>query len=108
MPDGSDYYLLCVYVPEQYTEQILSALFHAGAGQIGNYSHCAWRTGGKGQFKPCKDSIPFIGEQDKMTYVAEDKIEIICPLDKKKEIRDILLAVHPYEMPAYHFLKIEL
>lgn len=55
-------YKVSFYVPKQDLERVKSALFHAGAGRIGQYFHCAWQTLGEGQFKPLEGSNPSVGE----------------------------------------------
>ena len=40
--------LLVVYVPISAAESVKSAVFSAGGGVIGAYSHCAWQTVGQG------------------------------------------------------------
>jgi len=45
-------YKLIVFVPEAAKESLKSALFQAGAGSLGAYSHCAWECLGTGQFLP--------------------------------------------------------
>jgi hypothetical protein len=41
----------CFYVPETHIDIVKDAVFAAGAGQIGNYEHCAWQVLGQGQFR---------------------------------------------------------
>jgi len=41
------------------------ALSAAGAGAIGDYSHCSFATAGTGQFKPLTGANPAIGEVGK-------------------------------------------
>ena len=37
--EGINVYKISFYVPEDYIEQVKNALFDAGAGRIGDYSH---------------------------------------------------------------------
>src|ERR1700761_1625390 len=41
-----------VFVPVTHAEAIRTAVFAAGAGQIGDYSQCCWSVTGTGQFLP--------------------------------------------------------
>ena len=41
-------YQIIFYVPATHVEQVKNAMFAAGAGNIGAYSHCAWQTLGEG------------------------------------------------------------
>lgn len=54
---------MAVFVPVEHTEKVAESLFNAGAGQIGNYSDCAFRTEGTGSFKANESANPFVGEQ---------------------------------------------
>jgi len=100
-------YLLIFYVPEADCETVKSALFNAGAGQIGNYDHCAWQVIGKGQFRPLKNSDAFIGEIDKLEKLAEYRVEMVCEKKNIKAILKTLLENHPYETPAYSVIEIK-
>ena len=99
--------LFIFYTPTNSVEQVKEAVFQAGAGKIGNYDSCSWMTLGQGQFKPLKDSNPYIGEQDKITLVDEYKVEMICREEVVTDVINALKNAHPYEEPAYHFIKIE-
>ncbi len=56
-------YLLLFYVPETHIELVKNAIFEAGAGKVGLYSHCSWQTQGVGQFMPLAGSNPHLGKQ---------------------------------------------
>lgn len=92
---------LVVYVPEESSEQLRQALGDAGAGYIGNYSHCTFQSEGIGAFVPMEGTTPFIGDVNKLEHVAEIRIETIM---KEKDISTILAVMkenHPYEEVAY-------
>ena len=100
-------YKICVYVPENAVETVKAALFHAGAGRIGNYDSCCWQTSGSGQFRPLENSNPAIGSRGKVEQVDEIKIELVC---EDMLIRDAIIAMkkaHPYEEPAYDVWRLE-
>src|ERR1700759_1235902 len=50
--DAADLDKWVIYVPRENTEAVQAAVFEAGAGDIGDYSHCSWRVSGIGQFLP--------------------------------------------------------
>ena len=100
-------YKLCFYVPEDSLEQVKTALFQAGAGQIGEYSQCCWQAKGEGQFMPLNNSSPFIGDQNKLEKISEYKVEMVCDARYIKASIDALLNSHPYETPAYQVIKCE-
>jgi hypothetical protein len=97
----SDCLKLIVFVPESSKEELKNALFAAGAGKLGNYSHCCFEQKGKGQFKPLSGANPAIGEVEKIEYVDEMRIELLCERAKIKNIIKTLRAHHPYEEPAF-------
>jgi dinuclear metal center YbgI/SA1388 family protein len=100
--EGAEEYLkLVVFVPQDHTEQVLTALTAAGAGWIGNYSHCTFRTSGVGTFQPQAGTDPFLGTTGELTAVAEVRLETIIPARKRRRIIQALLAAHPYEEVAY-------
>ncbi|WFF39649.1 NGG1p interacting factor NIF3 [Moraxella nasibovis] len=89
------------YIPESAVETVKTALFDAGAGQIGDYSHCSWQVLGLGQFKPLKGANPAIGEIDKVEYVSEWRVETVVPDARLAAVIEAYKQAHPYEMPAY-------
>jgi structural hemagglutinin/hemolysin toxin protein RtxA len=100
-------YKLCFYVPISHINSVKEAVFNAGAGTIGNYSHCSWEVLGEGQFMPLSGSEPFIGETNKVEKVSEYKVEMICTSDCIHEVIIALKKAHPYETPAYEVWKLE-
>lgn len=95
------------YTPESHLEIVKNAMFAAGAGKIGNYSHCAWQTLGEGQFLPLSDSDAYIGEVGKLEKVQEYKVEMICDNNHISQVIQALKSSHPYEQPAYFVLRTE-
>lgn len=96
-----DFLKLVVFVPEDHVEQVFAALTSAGAGWIGNYSHCAFRTAGVGTFLPREGTTPYLGEEGVLASVKEIRMETIIPARIQKNIISALLDAHPYEEVAY-------
>lgn len=94
-------YKLVVYVPHNYVEQVHRALTHAGAGCIGNYSECTFRVAGTGTFLPLPGSTPFLGQQGKLEYAQETRLETIIPEEHLAKTLKAMLKAHPYEEVAY-------
>ena len=94
-------YKLSFYVPKTHLETVKTALFAAGAGRMHGYADCAWQTLGEGQFRPLPDSQPFLGTVYELETVAEYKVEMVCENEVIKTVLTALLAVHPYQQPAY-------
>ena len=91
---------IVVTVPAENLEDVRNALCEAGAGVIGNYSLCSMTTKCVGTFKPNEDANPYIGENNKMEYVEEEKLEVVCDVSIVKNAIAKLKEVHPYETPA--------
>ena len=91
---------IVVTSPIENTDEIRLALGNAGAGLIGNYSHCTISTKCIGTFKGNEESDPVIGTKNNLEKVEEVKIEVQCDIEKIKEVLAKLREVHPYEEPA--------
>ncbi|MFD0795262.1 Nif3-like dinuclear metal center hexameric protein [Mucilaginibacter litoreus] len=92
---------LVTYVPEAQAEQVRKALFHAGAGHIGNYSECSFNAEGIGTFKGGEGSDPYVGEPGVRHHEDEVRIETIYPAQLESKIIMALVLAHPYEEVAY-------
>lgn len=98
---GPDLDKWVVFVPTSDAATVRDALFDAGAGRIGDYSHCSWSVPGTGQFLPHDGAVPAIGEVGTVEQVAEDRVEVIAPSRRRAAILSALRAAHPYEEPAF-------
>ena len=98
---------LVTFVPETHIENVRTALFNAGAGQIGDYDSCSYNLLGEGTFRAKAGANPFVGEIGEMHIEKEVRIETILPRYKQNDVLRALLAVHPYEEPAYDFYPLE-
>jgi dinuclear metal center YbgI/SA1388 family protein len=93
-----------VFVPVADAEVIRSAVFAAGAGQIGDYSHCSWSVTGTGQFVPEEGASPAIGTVGTVERLAEDRVEFVAPAGLRGAVFAAIRAAHPYEEPAFDVL----
>lgn len=100
-------YKIVIYVPESHSSVLREAIGNAGAGEIGNYSHCSFTIKRTGRFKPLKGAKPTIGEVGTLEEVTEDRIETICEADKLQAVLAAIKSVHPYEEPATDVYQIE-
>ncbi|NLY39804.1 MAG: Nif3-like dinuclear metal center hexameric protein [Firmicutes bacterium] len=99
---GQDRYLkLVVFVPRGHEDSVRDALAEAGAGWIGNYSHCTFQAPGTGTFMPREGTNPYIGQQGRLEKVEELRLETILPASRRQAVIKALLAAHPYEEVAY-------
>jgi dinuclear metal center YbgI/SA1388 family protein len=92
---------LVTFVPPDHADAVRTALFEAGAGNIGKYDSCSFNTTGKGTFKAGEGTSPYKGEIGKLHHEEEIRIETIFPSVYKNRIVHALLKVHPYEEVAY-------
>ena len=92
---------IVVFVPVSHEEAVRMALGNAGAGFIGDYSHCSFSAKGTGRFLPGENTEPFIGKQGQFEAVDEIRIETIVPESLLKKTITALLKAHPYEEVAY-------
>ena len=106
-PKENQFNKLVVFVPSENSLLLKEALFRAGCGNIGNYSHCSYSCEGIGSFKPLASANPHIGKHNRMERVEEERIEIIFPKNKKRQIIETLYQSHPYEEPAFDIIALE-
>jgi dinuclear metal center YbgI/SA1388 family protein len=97
----STQYKLIVFVPEKDVEKVSEALFSAGAGRIGNYSSCSFRSPGTGTFFGEAGSNPTVGKSGKLETAAEVRLETVVGISKLSAVLAALRAAHPYEEPAF-------
>ncbi|MGG0176265.1 Nif3-like dinuclear metal center hexameric protein [Gottfriedia acidiceleris] len=98
---------LVVYVPKTHAEIVLNAICDAGAGHIGQYSHCSFSSNGTGTFMPLEGTTPFIGQQGQLEEVDEVKLETVVPQLKLKQVLRMMQKAHPYEEVAYDTYTLE-
>lgn len=93
---------LTTFIPKKHTENVLAKLHESGAGMIGNYKNCSFRTEGIGAFLPSGEANPTIGKIGALEKVNEDRIEVLFPRHLKSKILSALFDTHPYEEVAYY------
>ena len=93
---------LTFFTPVSHTQLILDALYKEGAGQIGQYKNCSFRSEGTGTFLPLASANPAIGTTGQLEEVNEHRIEIMFPFHMESHILATLRKVHPYEEVAYY------
>ena len=98
---------LVVFVPETHTDVVREAMGKAGAGKIGNYSHCTFSIKGVGRFKPETGASPHIGKVGKLEEVLEERVETVVERSKLKEVIEAIKKVHPYEEVAFDIYPLE-
>lgn len=91
---------IIVTIPVTNINEVRNAICSEGAGVIGNYTYCTTSTKCIGTFIPTENANPYIGTQNKLEFVEEEKLEVICNIDIIKKVLKKLREVHPYEEPA--------
>lgn len=94
-------YKLVVFTPSEALESVRNALSDAGAGVIGNYTHCSFQTNGVGSFIPGDGASPYIGNPGDFEAAEEVRLEMQVPDDLLHDAITTLIKTHPYEEPAY-------
>ena len=98
--ESERHYKVVTFVPPEFREQVLEAMFAAGAGHTGSYSRTSFRTAGTGGFVPDPGAHPFVGEEGSLTSVEEDRVETIVSGQNLASVLKALRSAHPYEEPA--------
>ena len=92
---------LVIYVPTDASDAVRRAIGDAGAGKLGNYSHCSFSLEGTGRFTPLPGATPTIGAVGSPEEVPETRIEAIYPRARRNAVVNAALSAHPYETPAF-------
>jgi hypothetical protein len=90
-----------VFVPPRDLEKVQNAAAEAGAGLIGNYSNCAFRTPGTGTFLGRPGSNPTVGRPGRLEHADEVRLEMLVPERDLKGVVAAVLQAHSYEEVAY-------
>ena len=104
IPSGTGLDKWVVFVPGENRENadaVREAMFAAGAGHIGDYSHCSWTATGIGQFLPHDGATPTIGAVGTVERVPEERVEMIAPSRMRGRVLAAMRTAHPYEEPAF-------
>ncbi len=95
-----------VFVPEADAEKLIDALSAAGAGELGDYSRCAWTAAGVGTFVPGVGAHPSVGAVGEVASVAETRVEMVFARGARYDVVSALRAAHPYEEPAFDIVEL--
>ncbi len=98
---------LTFFVPEENKDSVLTAVFAAGAGQLGEYKDCSFQLEGTGTFTPSEHANPHVGERGVPQSQLEIRIEVILPSYQSSAIISAMKASHPYEEVAYYLSILE-
>lgn len=103
----SDNVKIVVFVPESHADAVREAMSEAGAGKIGNYTHCSFSSKGIGRFLPGTGAHPAIGEVGVSESVSEERIETVCERKILGGVISAMKKAHPYEEVAFDVYSLE-
>lgn len=95
---------ISVTIPTENLEAVRNAICEAGAGIIGNYTYCSYTSKVVGTFRPNEQANPYIGEKNKLEFMEEEKLEVVCAVEKVNQVITALRKAHPYEEPAIEII----
>lgn len=105
---SEELFKLVVFIPAGHEDAVRQALSAAGAGWIGNYSHCTFQTEGVGTFLPRPGSVPYLGRIGQLEKAAEYRLETVVPKRRLGPVVEAMLEAHPYEEVAYDLYPLQL
>lgn len=98
---------LVVFTPKDSVDKVLNAAFSAGAGVIGNYSRCSFRSPGTGTFYPEEKASPKVGVKGVFQEVDEERVEVVVPGSVLQDVISRVREAHPYEEAAIDVYPLE-
>jgi dinuclear metal center YbgI/SA1388 family protein len=98
---GSPTVKVATFVPAEAADRVVTAMSGAGAGVIGGYTGCAFRSEGTGTFRAPEHARPAVGAAGSETSATEVRLEMVAPEHRVEAVVSALAAAHPYEEPAW-------
>ncbi len=98
---------LVFFVAEGNKEAVLTAVYNAGAGKIGEYSDCSFQIVGQGTYTPSENSNPSIGERGKAQTELEVRVEVLVANHLLQRVLQEMKKSHLYEEVAYYVQLLE-
>jgi len=92
---------IITFVPAEHVDRVASAMASAGAGVIGNYEHCSFRSEGTGTFLGNGKSNPTVGTKNQLESSPEVRLEMIVDAWNAEQVVSAMKAAHTYEEAAY-------
>ncbi|MDK1021285.1 MAG: Nif3-like dinuclear metal center hexameric protein [Candidatus Hydrogenedentes bacterium] len=98
---------LVTFVPESHLAAVRDAVSAAGAGVIGEYTHCSFSAPGTGTFKPGSGASPYTGRRHRVNQEPELRFETLVPKARAAEVVQAMKEAHPYEEVAYDLVMLD-
>lgn len=92
---------LVTFVPPSHVDLVARALAEAGAGRIGNYTACSFRSEGTGTFVPEAGARPVAGRAGEFSEEREIRLEVLISKPQEGGAIAALLGSHPYDEPPF-------
>ena len=93
-------YKIVVFVPLKNADELTFIMAARGAGFIGKYSLCSFRTKGAGTFMGSLSSRPAVGKKGEFQIVEEIRLEMVCDEADIENVVDAVYSKHPYDEPV--------
>ncbi len=93
---------IVTYAPRERVDCIRVAMAEAGAGRIGDYTHCSTAIESSGTFLGGEGANPAVGQPGTLESVSETRLMMVCSEAALGEAIAALRAAHPYESPPIH------
>lgn len=92
------------YVPHDAVDAVRSAMGDAGAGTIGDYTHCSTSIENEGTFIGGTGSNPAVGSAGQLERVNERRLMMVSSNRGLAAVLAALRTAHPYEEPPVHVI----
>jgi dinuclear metal center YbgI/SA1388 family protein len=92
---------IVVFVPPEAVESVADAMAGAGAGRIGDYTRCSFRSPGSGTFLPGEGAEPYSGNVGELSTEDEVRLEMVVPSFSLGRVEEAMIEAHPYEEVAF-------
>jgi dinuclear metal center YbgI/SA1388 family protein len=97
---GSEQIKVVTFVPKDSVSLVAEAMSAAGAGTIGNYTGCSFRSEGLGSFFAGEGASPAVGKREETHLEDEIRLEMLASKRIEPQVLAALVNSHPYEEPA--------
>ena len=95
------YHKVAVFVPGDHVDKVRAAMCEAGAGTIGDYTHCSFQAPGTGTFLPADKAAPYSGTVGSLNKEPEVRLEVLVPAGFLADVLAAMKIAHPYEEVAH-------
>jgi dinuclear metal center YbgI/SA1388 family protein len=98
---------IVTFLPAAAADRVTAAMAAAGAGVIGGYTGCSFRSPGTGTFRGGAGTSPAVGRAGRREAVPEVRLEMLAHRDVLPAAIAALRRHHPYEEPAVDVVPLE-